>query len=120
MSSTPSSGAAGALLVIVGVVLLAQTLKGGLVDRVLGSGSPSSSSATGSSSATPSSSPDSPQGNLSTNPAPNPGSTATPGTQASGGYLPYIPPSGEKRMPAPSGAPTPQNQGNPTSPPAPY
>lgn len=36
MNSTPSSGASGALLVVAGVILIAQTLVGGLVDRILG------------------------------------------------------------------------------------
>lgn len=81
----------------------------------------------GSSAATASTSPDSPQGNLSTQPPPQPGATATPGAQASGGYAPYQPP-GFFNAPTPANQPqvfigggsTAANQGNLTSPPAPY
>lgn len=40
MTDQPSSSAAGALLVLAGVVLIAQTLVGGLVDRILGTSGP--------------------------------------------------------------------------------
>lgn len=115
--------AAGLLLVLAGAWLLLQTLVGDLPARIVDLATGSTSSSSKSKSATSSSSPDSPQGNLNTNPAPNPGSTATPGTQPSAGYSPYVPPSyvgGEKRVPT-SYYPAPAaNLGNPSSPPAPY
>lgn len=47
MTGQPSNTAAGALLVIAGVVLIAQTLVGGLVDRIIGA--PNTTSSTGAS-----------------------------------------------------------------------
>lgn len=43
--SQPSNTAAGLLLAVIGVVLIAQTLVGGLVDRILGTSSSSSGAA---------------------------------------------------------------------------
>jgi hypothetical protein len=105
MSAAGSSGwAAGVLLAIVGVWLLLQTLVGSLPSRIIGTFSSSGSAAkstAASGGATASTSPDSPQGHLSPPlAAPNPGSTITPGTQPTGGYLPYIPP-GPARNQAP-------------------
>lgn len=129
MSASPSGWASGVLLIVAGIWLLLQTLKGGLVNRITGSNTPASSPGGSSSPPSSSSSPDSPQGNLNINPAPNPGSTATPGTQPSPGYSPYVPPAylggdpGGAPGTTPIYTPTPApaaNIGNPKSPPAPY